>query len=392
MPREFWYPAWAMPVHRSIPRLAKRARAWCGALLVLPFLSLTLTGPEAHAQEEAAPTGIVRITSPIPKARVYVDNEDIGEAPVVRYLPAGTHVIRVSADGFDPFVRRVEIAPGTTLEVAAQLIAGAGTVEFLVQPSGAKLVINGADPVPTPVRLRDLAPGDYRYKVTAPGHEPEEGTFTFAKGRNLLFNVRLKSTAGLLEVKSTPAPARIWLDDQSVGESPLALEGVAPGEHVVRLELAEYATVFRRFDNSDNSKGDIVVSMPTDGASLAIDTGQPAGEVRLEGHLMGQGVSVRIPELERGRYHVSVSAPGYQTVEETIDLPPKGRLLLAADLAPEGERRASTLSRERPLLARWTFWGGVTLGAGAATAGGVLLANALAPEPVPTSDTVVVLP
>lgn len=388
----FCYAAQVMRAQRSLPCPRPLARLSLGAVLALPWLALVLHGPAAQAQEQAAPTGIVRITSPLPKAQVYVDNEPVGEAPVVRYLPAGMHLIRVTADGHDPYVRRVEVTPGTTLEVAAQLVPGNGTVEFLVQPGGAKLVLNGADPVPTPVRLRDLAPGDYKYSVTAPGHEPEEGSFTFVKGKNLLFAVRLKSTAGLVEVSSTPAPARVWLDGQSVGETPLSVEGVAPGAHVVRLELAEYATVFRRFDNSDNSKGEIIVSMPTEGASLVVETGHPMAIVALEGHEIGQGEVVRVPELERGRYRLSVSAPDHQTLEETIDVPPKGRLLLAADLAATGDRDPGKLERERPLLARWTFWGGVTLGAGAATAGGVLLANALTTDPVPTSETVVVLP
>lgn len=371
-----------------------RAQRPAPLLLVLALGLGALIGlaPPALAQEQAAPTGIVRITSPVAGATVYVDNEVVGEAPVVRYLSAGMHLIRVAADGHDPFVRRVEVSPGTTLEVAAQLVAGQGTVEFLVQPGGAKLVLNGADPVPTPVRLRDLSPGEYRYTISSPGHEPEEGSFTFVKGKNLLFNVRLKSTAGLLQVSSTPAPARVWLDDKSIGETPLSVEGVAPGAHVVRLELAEYATVFRRFDNSNGSKGEVTVSLPPEGAGLVIETGHPQGAVRLEGHLLGEGEVVRVAELERGRYRLSVSAPGYQTLEQTLEVPPKGKLLYRAELVREGESGTGRLLRERPLLARWTFWGGVTLGAGAATAGGVLLANALTPEPVPESETVVVLP
>jgi len=364
-----------------------------GLLLLAPLgLAASLRPSVGLAQDSGQATGIVRVTSPIPHATVYVDDEQVGEAPVVRYLEAGPHMVRVTADDHDPFVRRVDVTPGTTVEVAAQLLAGTGTVEFLVEPPSAKLVLNDGEPGPAGIRLRDLQPGEYRYRLSAPGYETAEGTFTFAKGKNLLFPVKLKSTRGLLTVASSPDHARVWLDGQSVGETPLSVDGLSEGAHVVRLELADHATAFRRFDNSDGSKGELLVTLPAEGASLAVDTGSAMGVLRLEGNEIGTGSVVHVPILERGRYHVEVSSPDHPTVEGTVDVPTKGHILLVTHPAAPGEQSGGTITRERPLLARWTFWGGVALGAGAVTTGSVLLANALTPEPVPESDTVVVLP
>lgn len=349
---------------------------------------------EGHAQEPplSAPTGIVRITSSIPGATVYVDNELAGDAPIVRYLSAGPHFIRVAADNFDPFVRRVNVVAGSTAEIAADMIAGTGTVEFLVHPTGAKLQINAEEPVPTPMRLRDLKPGDYNYQLEAPGYETETGSFTFAKGKNLLFNVRMKSTAGLVEITSEPVGARVFLDGESRGVTPLQLEEVPLGEHTVRLELPDHATVFRGFDNSDGSKGKIAVDLGTAGAGLVVDTGSPTGAVRLNGHLLGEGEVVRVSALERGRYKLSVTAPERQPAEEVIDVPSRGKLMLRADLVTLDARGHSEIDRVKPLVARWTFWTGAAVGAGAVGGAGYLLANALTSDPTPTPDTVVVLP
>ena len=359
------------------------------AVLLIPMLPT-----EGRAQDAplAAPTGIVRITSSIPGAQVYVDNELAGDAPIVRYLPAGAHFIRVSADNFDPFVRRITVVAGSTAEVAAEMMAGTGTVEFLVHPTGAKLKINADEPVPTPMRLRELKAGEYTYTLEAPGYETEHGTFTFSKGKNLLFNVRMKSTAGLVEITSKPAGARVFLDGESRGVTPLQLEGVALSAHVARIELADHATVFRSFDNSDGSKGEIVVDLGTSGAALVVETGSPGGAVKLNGQLIGEGEVVRVPALERGRYKLQVTAPERQPAEETIDVPTRGKMMLRADLVTLDARGHSEINAFKPLVARWTFWTGAAVGAGAVGAGGYLLANALTPEPTPTSDVVVVLP
>lgn len=367
--------------------------------LVAAGLALLLAGSavlssDSRAQEAplAAPTGIVRITSPVPGASVYVDNELVGDAPIVRYLTAGPHFIRITADNYEPFVRRIVVVAGSTSEVAGEMLAGAGTVEFIVQPSGARLKLNGDDPVPTPVRLRDLKPGEYNYKLEAPGHEPETGTFTFAKGKNLLFNVRLKSTAGLVEVLSRPVGARVFVDGESKGVTPLELENVPLGAHNVRLEMPDHATVFRTFDNSDGSKGRVMVELSTAGASLVVDTGSPSGAVSLNGMSIGEGEIVRIPALERGRYELTVKAPDRQPATTTIEVPARGRETWRADLATLDARGGSQLEPYKPLVARWTFWTGAAAGVAAVGAGGYLLAGALTPDSVPTSDTVVVLP
>lgn len=366
--------------------------------LALSQVAVPLFSTDSRAQSApasaplSAPTGIVRITSPIPGASVFVDNELAGDAPIVRYLPAGPHFIRVTADNHEPYVRRIVVVAGSTAEVAAEMIPGVGTVEFLVQPNGAKVKLNNDEPVPTPVRLRDLKPGEYNYKIEAPGHETETGTFTFAKGKNLLFNVRLKSTAGLVEVNSRPEGARVFLDGESRGVTPLQLEGVPLAAHSVRLELPDHTTVFRNFDNSDGSKGEVMVDLGTAGAALIVETGSTAGTVRLNGMLIGEGEVVRVPALERGKYRLTVNAPERQPAEETIEVPGRGKVMLRADLVTLDAKGPSQIDAYKPLVARWTFWTGAAVGAGALGAGGYLLASALTPDPVPTADTVVVLP
>jgi hypothetical protein len=49
-------------------------------------------------------------------------------------------------------------------------------------------------------------------------------------------------TTGMVSVFSQPAAATVFLDDQRVGETPLNLTELTPGEHRIRLELDGYPT------------------------------------------------------------------------------------------------------------------------------------------------------
>lgn len=367
------------------PRRGARRR---GAALLALLAGVALWSPSLSAQQAqpAAPTapaqapaevatGIVRVTSAVRGAVVYIDNELAGEAPVTRYLPVGPHTVRITADNFDPFVRRVEVKPGTTVDVEGNLVAGNGTVEFIVQPVGAVLFLNNREEGKTPARLRDLRDGEYRYRLEAPGHEPEEGTFTFKRGKNLLINARMKSTAGLVEVNSRPAGARVWLDGVSVGTTPLVLSDVSPGPHVLRIEHPDTATVIRKLDNSDGGKATVEARLPDAGARLSVETGHADATVKLEGVSIGQGETVRLHLLERGRYQLEVSAPGHQPASTTVEVPSSGKVTLSAKLRPEGDPIVSKVEPARSLLGRWTFWAAVAAGAGAAGATAAVVAS-----------------
>ncbi len=81
------------------------------------------------AQPPAAPaaTGRLFINS-TPWGVVYIDGERIGNTPQINLaVPAGTHVIRIVRDGFQPFERQVEIAPDQVLRLTDITLVPAGS-------------------------------------------------------------------------------------------------------------------------------------------------------------------------------------------------------------------------------------------------------------------------
>ena len=50
----------------------------------------------------------------------------------------------------------------------------------------------------------------------------------------------IETYTGLLVVESLPAGATVYLDNKSVGKTPLTLRSVHAGEHVIRLERDGY--------------------------------------------------------------------------------------------------------------------------------------------------------
>ena len=355
--------------------------------------TLLLLGLSTTALAQDSDQGTLNVSSPVAGAQVYVDNDLQGPAPLTVALPAGEHSVRILADGFSPFVRRIEVAAGQPTDLTARLSPGTGSIEFASASRDAIVRIDGQE-WELPIRLssEDVGFGDHDYTISAPTYAEQDGSLSFSSGENVFIYARLESNAGRLAFSSTPAAADVFINGERIGATPLELSDYAPDVYSIRMERDRHATVFRELDTTDGDIGVVEARLPERGAKLVVKTGNDDAEVFIEGQLMGTGSKVVIPELERRQYAVEVHAPGLKPASNRLDVPIRGTLTYAVDFQAEENRAASALVNVPPLTQRWTFWTATGVGAAAVAVGGVLIYNALQPEPVPAGDVVVTLP
>lgn len=385
-----------MPAARPLPSPARRvapALALLGLFAAtVPTLARAQGGPDAPAAPPEAETGVLQIAAPVDGAVVYIDNVEAGVAPITQYVPAGPHLVRVAADGYDPYVRKVEVKAGARARVTASLLKGGGTVEFQSTAPGATLVIDERGSSAVPVRLKDIDPGEHGWRVTAPGHEPSAGTFTLRERGNVFVMAELISSRGLFVVTSEPPGAQVRLDGEPRGATPLSLEGVSQGEHVVDLQLDGYARTIQLVDTSDGAKGEVRTTLSSKGGKAIIKTGSADATVRISGVVVGTGKKVVVPLLARGRYPVEVEKPGAKAATGRLKIGDGGRSAYKASWSEDGGRGRSKVVALPPFYENWVFWTAVGVGAGGAVTGGVLVRQATKPIPIPEGDVVVTLP
>jgi hypothetical protein len=348
-------------------------------LLVHALWALALLVGLARAEDASA---ILKVKSSAPGAEVYVDGALVGQAPLTKYMPPGTHQLRVVADFNDPFVRRITLEADRTLEVNATLVKGAGTIEF-TGPAGAHVFTGDVDRGPVPIRLPSPGVGKLPWRVTAPGFEAAEGVLDVVAGRNHLVDVKLESSRGVFAVTSEPAGAAVRLDGKDVGVTPLRLAGVEPGVHGVELALDGHARVLRSVDTTAGTRGEVAAKLAKGGASLALTTGSDAAQVFVNDAPVGIGATVRVDALERGRATIRVVYAD-RVVKDAITVPASGSLALRVS--------GDSVVERKKLTEQWGFWAAVGGGVAAGGTVAAVVANANQPEPPPSGDTVVTLP
>jgi uncharacterized protein YneF (UPF0154 family) len=119
-------------------------------------------------------------------------------------------------------------------------------------PSGARVSINGRVRGRTPLILRDMPLRVLTVTVSQSGYKPSEQRVALSAARpTATVEAKLAAeggeaasgeTTGSLFVESRPSSAQVFIDNQSIGTTPVSVPQLSPGFHRVRLELAGFTS------------------------------------------------------------------------------------------------------------------------------------------------------
>lgn len=121
--------------------------------------------------------GWVDIKSNIPKSDVYIDDQSIGavgKTPYSQYIKPGKHTFWVTIEGYDTYRQEIEVLPGGTHEVTANL-KGSPTGKLNVLGFGIEdstIYVDGKVACERGPCLKSLPEGEHTVTVTRPGMKP----------------------------------------------------------------------------------------------------------------------------------------------------------------------------------------------------------------------------
>lgn len=136
----------------------------------------------------------------------------------------------------------IAVTSGVTLAgrrfLTAPVVAdGMGTLVVQTNPSGASVDVDGERRGVTPLSL-DLPPGRHTLKLATEGSVRSMPVMITAGGQvsHFIELPRASAVLGELRVRTDPPGAQVTVDGHAYGQSPLTVEGLAPGVHTVVLQ------------------------------------------------------------------------------------------------------------------------------------------------------------
>jgi hypothetical protein len=212
-------------------------RSGKGRLLTLALVALAVLGLTAYllSTRKAAPSPAAKTTATPPVTATTVDVPPApppASVPAEPTLPAPTPSRPASGAASTPPVRVIT-----------------GRLLIRTTPADATVTINGAARGKTPLTLRDLALGSYTIHVARDGFTAADRRVRLTARRpSDSLEISLKPVAvaapatgpGRLSVDTRPPGARVFVNGQLVGSTPLVLPDLPAGPAAVRIEMDGY--------------------------------------------------------------------------------------------------------------------------------------------------------
>jgi hypothetical protein len=191
--------------------------------------------------------GLVLVHSEPQGADVQINGADRGKTPVLLSdLPIGDYRLKLSMTGHQPKEVDLQVKDRTPKKLTINLSSSSASLTVDSEPVGAKLVLNGADKGVTPCTLDRVPEGDSTVELTMEGYTPFHQTIKLVSGqKGESLKAVLKPLMCEIKVVSIPPKARVYLDNQFKGETPIDLTDLAPGTYRIRAELRGYEIVAR---------------------------------------------------------------------------------------------------------------------------------------------------
>lgn len=291
------------------------------------LVSHVIGGETVRVEPAFVPLPATLTISTFPQdARVTIDSRDVvGGSPLS--LEPGTHVVRATASGFEPYQTTLEVGPGETVSLHLELVGRPVTLWLRGVPPDAMVSVDGGEAVPAAGAV-SVRPGNRVLTLSAPGYTTAREEVLVDTSIVQTIDVELRRSA-FLSFTGLPDGAEIFVDGQTVRPSSGVVE-VPAGTRTILVRASGYA----------NHQQSLVLA---EGASRVL-------EINLEPN----PGSVRLPRLPTG-IRVFLDDREVEVVNDTIPNVPVGEhqlrlesdvhepLILHLRVAPGSETAVSDL-------------------------------------------------
>ncbi len=182
--------------------------------------------------------GRIIVESVPPGAKAYIGNDLLGTTPLTHDKPVGKYVITLKKKRFRDKMIEAIIAPDETLNINIDLTERVGALKITTNPPGAEIHINDVYLGETPLRI-ERKPGAYH--VTIKKKQYRELSEEIVVEDNITKNIHrdMDPAIGEIRIDSDPSHARVWLDSENIGFTPITINKL-PAIYTVRITKPGY--------------------------------------------------------------------------------------------------------------------------------------------------------
>jgi len=271
--------------------------------------------------------GQITISSQPTGARIFVNQDSVGNAPVeIDSVESGQISIRVEKIGFILIDSSVTVEKGKTgsfifnLELIPADV-NLGQISFTSNPNGASVWLNDEFVGSTPFKSGGLVPGSYKVLIQKDGYANYyRKSVKVSKNKTSKVTRRL-GQVGKLSITTQPSRAKIYLDDKYIGKTRYYSKQIKIGEHKITLQKDGYKPLTKTFTIVHNKTATISETLTQLMGKVEISV-QPFGSsIYIDGVLKTTDTSTPYNmDLPGGKHNIKAEHPSLGSQKIEIDI------------------------------------------------------------------------
>ncbi len=276
--------------------------------------------------------GLVLIHSEPSGADVQINGADRGKTPLlITDIALGKYRVKVSLMGYLSKEVDLSVKSRTPQKVSVPLGSDSAKLDLDSEPTGAKVTVNGVAKGVTPCVLDKIPAGSTTLELTMEGFLPFKQALKLSPGQSERISATLTLLPAELTIVSIPPKARIYVNNEFKGESPVTLKDVPPGTVRLRAELKGHEPNARTITLEKNQKTVEEFRLERNCGTMELTTEPADVKVFVDGEEAGSTVAKkeetdRISEpfvvdlLSIGEHQVQLSRKGCKSKSFTVNI------------------------------------------------------------------------
>ena len=174
-----------------------------------------------------------------------------------------------------------------------------------------------------------LWPGEYRVLITAEGYAPAREAIRVTDAPSQEFQFALRKLPGRVVITNRHGvPARVWVDDEAIGNTPTDELPLEAGSHGIRMTAERYLEFETTLEvEGRNILQEFVADLVPGWADVTVISAPPAAQIIVDGEALGETPAT--VEIMAGTRELMVQKEGFKIWRQTITVAPNEPQALA---------------------------------------------------------------
>lgn len=277
-------------------------------------------------------TSTVLVLSDPPGATVTRDGANAGVTPLLLpEVPIGRYRIDLALTGYKPQQVELNVSSSAPQRIRVQFVGSSAALDVTSTPDGASVTVNGVYRGVTPLHVDKIQEGQSFLEVASEGYAPYQEQLQLAAGEVFAVHVPLSALPSALSVVSIPEGARVYIDNEFKGNTPLALDKIPAGSYRIRVEKDGFEIVARTVDIGNSKTVTEEFRMIANVGGIRLVTSPADVSIFVAGKLVGKTTSgtnatdqisdpLEIPGLPIGEIEIVFQRQGYAESKRKVTI------------------------------------------------------------------------